>query len=68
MASAGRTVAEAHVGYGPFALWYFEELPLTKVEAVGDDVGRHLTDPGVEVSHDRIIVPPRVLDRVLQVA
>ena len=65
---AGGTVAEAHVGYGLLTLWYLEELALTKVETVRDDVRGHLVNLGVEISYDHVVVPPRVLDRVLQLA
>ena len=44
-----------------------KNFPLTKVEAVRNDVGRYLTDPGVEISHDRVVILPGTLDRLLRV-
>src|SRR5215470_5413427 len=44
---------------------HFKELALLEAEHVGKNVGRKLFDFGVEVAHHGVVIPARVLHRVL---
>src|SRR5579863_9419795 len=67
MPRSARCAAEADLRHFAFGRrGDLEELARLEIEHARENIGRKLSDLGVEVSHDRVVIAARVLDVVFE--
>src|SRR5688572_33014396 len=59
---------EADARHGALVLGKLEELPLAEAECARHQIGWELQHACVEIAHDGVVVAPRILHRVFDLA